>query len=117
MILRRVRWGLAIAALLLGCGHLAIAAAAIAQGRWGLDALWFTSGGLAIVMPALLNMVALRAPAGDRPARAVAVLASALTAGFFAIGYTVLPEPQVIVGIVLFAGLAAGALMPEARRA
>jgi F0F1-type ATP synthase assembly protein I len=117
MMLRRVRSGLAAAALLLGCGHLAIAAIAISQGRWGLDALWFTSGGLAIVMPALLNMVALRAPAGDLPARALAVFASAVTAGFFAVGYTVLPEPQVIVGMVLFAGLAAGALLPEARRA
>ena len=115
MIVRRARWGLAAAALVLGCGHLAIAAFASAQGRWGMDTLWFTSGGLAIVTPALLNMVALRARAHDWLARLITLLVSAATAGFFGLALTLLPQPQVLVGLVLFAALAAGALLPEAR--
>ena len=102
MIARRLTWALAVLGVLLGLGHLGFLSAAP---RWTLDVLWFALSGLAFIVTALLNVAALRAPA-DRLVRALAAGSDLVLAGVFAAAWLVLPEPQVIVGGVLFASLA-----------
>ncbi len=93
---------LASAAGLLGLTHLALSA--LMYPTWSVDALWFVGTGVAIVIGAASNLVAYGAQGGG--GRYVLVAINVIMAGFFIAAWTVLPGPQVIVGGVLFAGLA-----------
>ena len=90
---------LAVAAMLLGAVHLALAP--LAYREWSLDALWFVGAGLAIIAAAAINLVV---PA--RRAFVLAALVNSALALWFAAAWLVLPGPQVIVGGLVFAGLA-----------
>jgi len=67
--------------------------------------------GVAIVIAAAANLIAVNAP--DRAGRSILVIINAMMAGFFAAAWSVLPGPQVIVGGILFAGLAVCAWTTE----
>ena len=101
---RRLAWLLSIAAILLGLGHLSLAV--VAFGKLSLGALWFAGSGLAIVLGGMLNLFAQLASYG-RAGRALLGFANLTTAAFFALALAIVPEPQVLVGLLLFAGLAA----------
>lgn len=103
-MIRRLAWALSGAAVLLGLGHLSIAAMAFE--RLSFEALWFAGSGLAIVLAGLFNLFAQMARVG-RTGRALLGIANLATTGFFAMALTILPEPQVVIGLVLFGGLAA----------
>lgn len=100
MIRRTLPW-LAGVALTLGLLHLGLAA--LAWRRWDASALWFAGSGLAIVLAALLNVAMMRSGAVDRTQKAVWLLANLAAAAFFGLAWTVLQEPQVIVGGLVFA--------------
>lgn len=106
MMQRRITITLAVVAGLLGLVHLALAT--LIYARWTPDSLWFVGTGLAIVIGAATNLVAANAP--NRASRSILVIINAIMAGFFAAAWLVLPGPQVIVGGLLFAGLAVSAL-------
>lgn len=103
---RRLVWILAGLAVLLGIGHMSFAL----QARWAPDTLWFTLAGVAFIVTGLINIVGLRAPAGDRLARGIVLAADLALTGFFIVAWPLLKAPQVAVGGLLFAGLAACAL-------
>jgi hypothetical protein len=102
MTQRRITIALVVVAGLLGLVHLALAT--LIYGSWNADALWFVGTGFAIVIGAAANLVAMDAQ--DRASRSVLVIINTMMVGFFAAAWSVLPGPQVIVGGLLFAGLA-----------
>lgn len=72
--------------------------------------LWFAGSGLAILMAGLNNVSMMRTGDVDRGQRAVWIAANLMTAAFFGLAWSVLPEPQVAVGGGVFLLLASGAL-------
>ena len=93
---------LAIVGGLLGFVHIAVTPLAYAD--WSLEALWFVGSGLAIVVAGAANLVGFRS-------RGLGVqwilIAINLAMGcYFAAAWLVLPGPQVLVGGLLFFGLA-----------
>jgi hypothetical protein len=99
---RNVALILAVVAGLLGLAHLALTA--LIYTSWTADALWFVGTGLAIVIAAAANIAAINAL--DHPSRLIMAIINVMMIGFFAAAWSVLPGPQVIVGGILFAGLA-----------
>ena len=102
MTLRRTTFVLAIFAVLLGTGHLALTP--LLYPGWTIDSLWFVGTGLAMLIGAGANLIGIGA--GDRAGRAGLVLINLALTAFFASAWPVLPEPQVVIGGALFAGLA-----------
>ena len=96
---------LAIAAGLLGTGHLALTP--LIYPDWTIEGLWFVGTGLAMLLGAGAN--ALGIGVGEPARRAGLFLMNTAMTAFFASAWPVLPEPQVIVGGALFAGLALSA--------
>lgn len=101
-------------ALALGAIHLALAA--LGWRVWSVDALWFVGAGLAILIAGLLNVVMMRTQRPDRVQQAAWIGANVVAAGFFALAWTVLPAPQVVVGGLVFALLALGVAGQAAAR-
>lgn len=102
MSVRLIRQILTAAAMLLGIAHLAMAPLAYRQ--WSLDALWFVSTGLALVLAAALNGATANSVSPGQ--RAAVLIANIAMAGFFAAAWTLLHGPQVIAGGLIFGGLA-----------
>lgn len=101
-MIHKARWTFAVPAVLLGLGHLGFAAA---QGKWGLDVLWFVGAGLAIVFASFLALAALRGVDGARMTARLSFFASLVAAAYFASAWTVLPVPQVAAGLAIFVAL------------
>lgn len=95
--------------LVLALGLIHLGVSALALQHWSEEVLWFAGSGLAILTTGLLNVAMTRAESIDRVQKAVWVLANLATALFFGAAWTVLPQPQVIVGGFAFALLAIGA--------
>ena len=98
----RARWILACAGVALGALHLSLAI--LLFPGFSLDALWFAGSGLAILLGGMLNIFG-RLAIYYRAGRIVLIGANVLVAGFFAMAWIVLPQPQVLVGFMLFAAL------------
>lgn len=93
--------------LLLGCAHCAVAF--VVHKRLSIEAIWFFSGGLAVIFGALLNLLRLSCP-DDRLAARVSALANLLLFAVFAaalpwlVHREITHNPQVIVvGIAVVA--------------
>ena len=102
MSLHRWTFALATIAAVLGAGHLTLAL--LAYPAWTIDALWFVGTGLAVVIAAAVNFVALSG--AGRNGQTLAIIVNFVMAGFFAAAWLVLPAPQVIVGSLVFFALA-----------
>ncbi|HMS20040.1 hypothetical protein [uncultured Sphingorhabdus sp.] len=102
MTQRRVTLILASATGLLGLAHLALSMAIYPN--WTVDALWFVGTGFAIVIGAAANLIT--ANPVNRAGQYAKLLINLMMTGFFAAAWIVLPGPQVILGGLLFAGLA-----------
>ena len=87
---------------LLGLLHIALTPLAYAD--WTIEALWFVGSGLAIVMAGAANFVGFRSwgLGGQWILTAINLAMSC----YFAAAWLVLPGPQVMVGGLLFLGLA-----------
>ena len=103
---RRLHWTLAVLAGLLGALHVTLTG--VIYGAMTVPALWFAGAGLAVIMASLVNVQALLTH--GRPGRIILTLVNVVTAGFFAVAWTLMPEPQVAVGLGLFLGLTACSL-------
>lgn len=93
---------LAIVGGLLGFVHIALTPLAYAD--WSIEALWFVGSGLAIVMAGAANLVGFRSRGLGVPWILTAI--NLAMGSYFAAAWLVLPGPQVIVGGLLFFGLA-----------
>jgi len=110
MRLPAMRTALAMLVGLLGTIHLALTPLAYAS--WTIDALWFVGTGMAMVIAAAANVFAGKIPeVGVRMSLAAINVAMS---GFFAAAWLVLPGPQVILGGLLFLGLALCSLRSSA---
>lgn len=110
MRLPAMRTALAMLAGLLGTVHLALTPLVYAS--WTIDALWFFGTGMAMVIAAAANVIA-----GKTPGLGVRLSLAAINiamSGFFAAAWLVLPEPQVIIGGLLFLSLALCSLRSSA---
>lgn len=102
MTLRGLTYALILICLLLGIGHIALTP--LLYRGWTIDSLWFVGTGLAMMTGAAANILGLGS--AGRLDRFVIVSVDVGLTLFFLSAWWVLPEPQVIVGGVLFASLA-----------
>lgn len=111
--MRRTLWGLTGLGLLLGLVHLGLSA--MAWRTWNPDLLWFAGSGLAIVLAGLLNIVMMRVRVTDPLQRSTWVTANLLMALFFGLAWSVLPQPQMMLGggVFVLTGLAAAVARPS----
>lgn len=99
---RTLAMALAIAGGLLGLVHIALTPLVYAD--WTIEALWFAGSGLAIAVAAAANIVGLQSWREGGQWMLTAI--NLAMACFFAAAWLVLPGYQVIVGGMLFLGLA-----------
>jgi len=97
--------------VLLGIAHLGFTF--IAYSRFSFGALWFIGSGLAIIFAGFLNIVLIgnEAAAADTAAWFLCLIANATSALLFALALTLFTEPQVFVGLGLFAFATVGTLL------
>lgn len=103
-MLRRVHQISTYLAITLGVVHLCFTP--FAYQVFTHNTLWFFGAGMAIVYAGFLNLAHLAHPAANT-LRVLCLIASVLTGLMFAIALSVVPEPQVFVGLTLFAACAA----------
>ncbi len=101
--MRRLKWVFATTAGLLGALHVGLTALLYRQAS--LEALWFSGAGLAMAAVGLMNIVDLRAREQSSPL--ILFAANTALSGFFVAAWSLMKAPQVALGIVLFAGMAA----------
>jgi len=95
-MLNRIQVILAISALILGIAHLGFGA--IAYKSFSLELLWFLGTGIAMITTALANLN------GSRSAWILRVQ-NTLMLGFIVALVILAPQPQIWLGLILFAGL------------
>jgi hypothetical protein len=71
--------------------------------RFTLGALWFASAGFAIIFAGFLNVVLIRGAGRDRVVRALCLTTNIMVTALFGAALYVLREPQVLIGLLLFA--------------
>ena len=71
--------------------------------EFSLDAMWFAGSGLALVFAGFLNVAHLRGGGRDPVVRALTVLTGAACALLFVAALSLMRQPQVFVGVALFA--------------
>lgn len=71
--------------------------------EFSLDAMWFAGSGLALVFAGFLNVAHVRAGGRDPVVRALTIVTDAACALLFAAALTLMRQPQVFVGLALFA--------------
>lgn len=101
-MMRAIHWTLAALAGVLGVGHMTLGF--LAEGDWSLGKHWFIGAGLAMAATAVANAISLRA--GDRSSPLALLILNGLLAAYFATALPMLFAPQVIVGLIAFAGMA-----------
>ena len=85
----------------LGCAHLLFTLHDYDE--FSLDAMWFFGSGLALVFAGFLNVAYSRNGVRDKLVRALTVLTNVLCALLFVAALSLMRQPQVIVGVALFA--------------
>ncbi len=80
-------------------------------GRWTLNAMWFLGAGLAIVFAGFLNLILIRNKDHDCIVRLLCLIADSTCFLLFGAALFLLTEPQVYIGLVLFAFESVAALM------
>ncbi|HSS21225.1 MAG TPA: hypothetical protein VLL54_14220 [Pyrinomonadaceae bacterium] len=95
-LLHKIITGLIIA---LGCLHIGFTP--FNYGHFDMDAMWFVGAGMAIILAGFLNVAVIRA--ADRVVRALCVLTNASFALLFGVAVFQMAQPQVFVGLALFA--------------
>jgi hypothetical protein len=97
----------------LGCAHLLFTLHDYDE--FSLRALWFFGSGLAIVFAGFLNVALVRDGGRDRVIRALCLITDAACALLFAAAIPLLRQPQVFLGVALFAFAAVAAFLTRAR--
>lgn len=69
---------------------------------FSVEAMWFASAGVAIILAGFLNIVLLRDVAKDTVVWTLCIITNLIFAVMFVLALLVLPQPQVFVGAGLF---------------
>ena len=70
---------------------------------FNLDALWFASAGVAIILAGFLNIILLRdVGSRDRVVQSLCLVTNLIFAVMFVLALLILPQPQVLAGAGLF---------------
>jgi hypothetical protein len=80
-----------------------------------LRALWFAGAGFAIMFAGFLNLSLLRLAGRDAVVRALCVITNLLCASLFGAALWLMQQPQVFVGVALFAVAAVASLAARPR--
>jgi len=75
-----------------------------------LRALWFASAGFAIMFAGFLNLIALRLARREALVRWLCIIANLICASLFVAALWLMQQPQVFVGVLLFAVAAIASL-------
>ncbi len=78
---------------------------------FSVEALWFVGTGVAIILAGFLNLILLRAVGEDRVVRLLCCITDITFTILFAAALLVLPQPQVFLGLALFAVATAGSFL------
>lgn len=71
--------------------------------RFTLGALWFASAGFAIIFAGFLNVAVSRGAGRDRVVWLLCLVTNLMVTALFGVALYVLREPQVFIGMLLFA--------------
>jgi len=75
-----------------------------------LRALWFASAGFAIMFAGFLNLISIRLAGRDALVRALCFISNLVVAALFVAALWLMRQPQVFVGVLLFAVAAVATL-------
>lgn len=104
-----------ISALIILLGILHCVFTAWNYDQFTLDAMWFLGTGIAIILAGFLNVTVIRTSGNDRVVNLLCLTTNLTFAILFTVALLLLSQPQVLVGIVLFA-VAAGVVAVKSRR-
>jgi Na+-driven multidrug efflux pump len=97
--------------LLIALGVVHVLYTAREYDTFSLDALWFISAGIAIILAGLINVILLRGAGKDRVVRWIGFGTNLIVVLLFAAALLVLREPQVFIGLFLSGFTAATSLL------
>ncbi len=100
-------------AVALGCAHLLFTLHDYDE--LSMRALYFFGSGLAIVFAGFLNVLLIREGGRDPVARLLCLIANLANTLLFAAALTLMRQPQVFLGVALFAFLTLAALLTRGR--
>jgi hypothetical protein len=80
-----------------------------------LRALWFASAGFAIMFAGFLNLISIRLAGRDALARALCFVSNLVVAALFVAALWLMRQPQVFIGVLLFAVAAVATLAARPR--
>jgi hypothetical protein len=83
--------------------------------QFTLNAMWFFGTGIAIILAGFLNVTVIRSSGTDRVVNFLCLTTNLAFAILFTVALLLLSQPQVLVGMVLFA-VAAGLVAVKSRR-
>jgi hypothetical protein len=89
--------------LIIALGAIHCLFTALNYDRFTLDAMWFLGSGIAIILAGFLNVAAIRVGVSDRVVRFLCLTANLVFVILFAVALWLLSQPQVFVGLALFA--------------
>ena len=103
----------AYVAVALGIAHQLFA---VAGGKFNLNILWFVGSGFAIIFAGFLNLAFISSSPKNLLVRVLCAVTNLTVTTFFVVALlTVLREPQVFVGIAIFALLTIFSLLPKSK--
>jgi hypothetical protein len=80
-----------------------------------LGALWFAGAGLAIIFAGFLNLISIRLAGRDALVRALCFISNLVLTALFVAALWLMRQPQVFVGVLLFAVAALASLTARPR--
>lgn len=89
--------------LIIALGALHCAFTAMDYDSFSLDAMWFLGTGVAIILAGFLNVAAIRVGGQDRVVKLLCLTTNLTFAALFATALWLMSQPQVFVGVALFA--------------
>ena len=100
-----------IAGLMIALGSIHILFTFYDYDEFSLQALWFASAGVAIILAGFLNIILLRDVGKDKVVLLLCVITNIIFAAMFSIVLYLMQQPQVFFGIGLFAAATILALL------
>ena len=105
-----------ITGLIIGLGLLHVLMTFVDYDEFSLRALWFASAGVAIILSGFLNLILLRDGGKDRVLWLLCLLTNVVFVIMFVAALYLMQQPQVFLGVALFALATIVALFIHQRR-